>query len=66
MGVEGETGRNQIMTQACKSRIPCSRNTRRLVKEQKRGGENYDSVLQKMVAQYDPDAAAQHVEDKEQ
>lgn len=45
------------MSQAHESRIPCSRETRRLVKQQKRGGENYDSVLRKMAAQYDPDAA---------
>lgn len=39
------------------SRIPCSRQTRKLVKSQKRGGENYDSVLRKMVEQYDPEDA---------
>lgn len=53
------------MSQANESRIPCSRETRRLVKHQKRGGENYDSVLRKMVAQYDPDAAAQDAKDKD-
>jgi len=53
------------MSQANESRIPCSRETRRLVKQQKRAGENYDSVLRKMVVQYDPDAAAQDAEDKD-
>jgi hypothetical protein len=53
------------MAKALSSRIPCSRETRRLVKQQKRAGENYDSVLRKMVAQYDPDAAAQDAEDKD-
>jgi len=53
------------MSQANESRIPCSRETRRLIKSCKRGGENYDSVLRKMVAQYDPDAATQDTEDKD-
>lgn len=43
------------MTKATESRIPCSRNTRRLVKAQKRGGESYDELLQKMAQQYNPD-----------
>lgn len=42
------------MSQASETRIPCSRETRRLVKAQKRGGESYDSLLRKMVEQYDP------------
>ena len=45
------------MSQAHESRIPCSRETRKLVKSCKRGGENYDSVLRKMVEQYDPEDA---------
>ena len=53
------------MSQASESRIPCSRDTRKLVKQQKRAGENYDSVLRKMAAQYDPDAAAQETEGKD-
>lgn len=36
------------------SRIPCTTQTRKLVKAQKRGGESYDDLLQKMVKQYDP------------
>lgn len=43
------------MSKAHESRIPCSRHTRELVAAQKRGGENYDSVLRKMVKQYDPE-----------
>lgn len=53
------------MSKAHESRLPCSKETRRLVKSQKRGGENYDSVLRKMVEQYDPEAAAQDAEDKD-
>ena len=52
------------MSKAHSSRIPCSRETRELVKRQKRGGENYDSVLRKMVAQYEPQEAAETPEDK--
>ncbi len=37
------------------SRIPVSRSTRDLVKAQKRGGETYDDLLQRMVEQYDPE-----------
>lgn len=36
------------------SRIPVSKTTRDLVKAQKRGGESYDELLQKMVDQYTP------------
>jgi len=49
----------QKMTKATESRIPCSRATRRLVKAQKRGGESYDELLQKMVRQYEPDVNVQ-------
>lgn len=41
------------------TRIPCSKATRQMVKACKRGGENYDTVLQKMVEQYDPEEAAE-------
>lgn len=44
----------QKMTKATESRIPCSRATRHLVKAQKRGGESYDTLLQKMAEQYEP------------
>lgn len=37
------------------SRIPVTRSTLELVKAQKRGGETYDTLLQKMVKQYDPE-----------
>lgn len=47
------------MSQAHESRIPCSRDTRRLVKSQKRGGENYDTLLRKMAKQYEPERARQ-------
>ena len=55
----------EAMSQAHESRIPCSRNTRALVKQQKRGGENYDSVLRKMVKQYDPEKTAETPERKD-
>ena len=41
--------------QQSEARVPVSRETRELVREQKRGGETYDDVLRKMVAQYDPE-----------
>ena len=41
--------------QQSEARGPVSRETRELVREQKRGGETYDDVLRKMVAQYDPE-----------
>lgn len=53
------------MSQAHESRIPCSRETRKTIKQMKRGGENYDSVLEKMAEQYDPEKAAQDAEDKD-
>lgn len=37
--------------------IPCTEKTRELVRAQKRGGESYDSLLQKMIRQYDPEEA---------
>jgi len=51
------------MSSAHESRIPCSKKTRMAVKRKKRGGENYDTLLQKMVEQYDPEAAAETPED---
>jgi len=39
------------------SSIPVSREVRQLIKSQKRGGESYDSLLKKMVNQYDPEEA---------
>ena len=52
------------MAQPKSSRIPCSRETRQLVKGQKRAGETYDRLLRKMVEQYDPEKATQADEDK--
>lgn len=52
------------MSKAHESRIPCSRDTRELVAAQKRGGENYDSVLRKMAKQYDPDRGAEAPNDE--
>ena len=43
------------MTKRYESRITCSIPTRELVKAQKRGGESYDELLQKMVGQFDPE-----------
>jgi hypothetical protein len=54
----------EAMSQAHETRLPCSKETRRLVKQQKRGGEPYDSVLRKMVRQYDPEEAAERAENK--
>jgi hypothetical protein len=53
------------MSNATATRLPCSRETRSLVANQKRGGESYDSVLQKMAKQYDPEKAAETHEDKD-
>ena len=39
------------------TRIPVTPETRDRVREQKRGGEDYDTLLQKMLAQYDPQEA---------
>lgn len=47
------------MSSATETRIPCSEETRNLVKLQKRGGESYDKLLQKMAEQYDPETASQ-------
>ena len=45
----GETKRNTD------ARIAVSTETRNLVRSQKRAGETYDQLLQKMAHQYDPD-----------
>lgn len=47
----GETERNTD------ARIAVSTETRNLVRSQKRAGETYDQLLQKMANQYDPDEA---------
>lgn len=38
--------------------IPCTEETRALVRAQKRAGETYDSLLRKMVQQYCPEKAS--------
>ena len=53
------------MTTDLESRIACSRETRQILKNQKRGGERYEDLLRKMVDQYDPDAAAQTYENND-
>ena len=53
------------MSKAHETRIACSRKTRQLVKSHKRGGESYDSLLRKMVEQYDPEKAAETPERKD-
>ena len=39
-------------------RVPCSRDTKECLRRQKRGGETYDELFEKMMEQYDPDEAA--------
>ena len=53
------------MSQAHESRIPVSRETRRLVKQQKRGGGNYDTLLRELVTQYDTQEGGQTPQGKE-
>jgi hypothetical protein len=43
------------MSKATESRIPLSRTRLEQLRSLKRGGENYDSLLAKMIRQYDPD-----------
>lgn len=45
------------MPNVTESRVPLSKNTRFELKQAKRGGETYDALFQKMLKQYDPDAA---------
>ena len=49
------------MSKADETRLPCSKETRSKIAAMKRGGETYDSVLRKMVAQYDPEDALENV-----
>ena len=48
------------MSNASETRIPVSKETRQLVKSQKRAGERYEDLLRRMVDQYDPAHAAAH------
>lgn len=43
-------GTNQL------SSIPVSRETAEFARQQKRGGETWDSLIRKMAETYDPDA----------
>lgn len=45
------------MSQASESRVPLSHERRRELKALKRGGENYNDLIGKMIEQYDPDEA---------
>lgn len=45
------------MSKASQSRVPLSEERRRQLKALKRGGEPYDSLLEKMIEQYNPDEA---------
>lgn len=45
------------MSKATESRVPLSSKRRRQLKALKRGGENYDQLLGKMIEQYNPDEA---------
>ena len=45
------------MTDATESRIPLSIERRKQLTALKRGAENYDSLLEKMIEQYNPDEA---------
>ena len=51
------------MSNGAETRIPCSRETRDLVKRQKRAGQRYEDVLRRMVEQYDPTEATAHTAD---
>lgn len=56
---------NGAMSQTTESRIPCSQDTRKLIAAQKRGGETYDTLLQKMAKQYDPEKGSETPEGKD-
>jgi hypothetical protein len=44
------------MAQSNFTAIPVKPDTRDIVRSLKRGGEDYDTLLQKMADQYDPEA----------
>jgi hypothetical protein len=46
------------MSRTSDATIPVAPTTRDRIKNQKRGGETYDRLLRKMLAQYDPDVDA--------
>lgn len=41
-------------------RVPCTEATRDDLRAAKRGGETYDELFNKMLEQYDPEAATEH------
>ena len=45
------------------TRIPLSKYRRRQLKALKRGDETYDELLEKMIEQYDPDEAADDLDE---
>lgn len=47
------------MALSADDRVPCSSETKSRLRARKRGGETYDQLFRKMLAQYDPDAAQQ-------
>lgn len=51
------------MSDACETRVPCSKETRRRLWNAKRGGESFNSLFRKMLAQYDPEEALEATED---
>jgi len=51
------------MSKAYEARICCSSEVRDLVAAQKRGGQNYDTLLREMVRQYDPEEAGGRFQD---
>jgi len=44
------------------TRIPLSETRRKQLKALKRGDETYDQLLEKMIEQYDPDEAAESID----
>jgi hypothetical protein len=42
--------------------IPVHPETRDMVRSLKRGGQDYDSLIQQMIQQYNPDEVAEHCE----
>jgi hypothetical protein len=44
------------------TRIPLSETRRKQLKALKRGDETYDELLEKMIQQYDPDEAAESID----
>ncbi len=44
------------MAKSAEDRVPCSSETKARLRASKRGGETYDELFRKMLAQYDPEA----------